>query len=257
VSKLLINGVWKRYTARGQTVTALRNITFAIQQGDLCVVVGPSGCGKSTLLSLIAGFAEPSEGTILLDGRVVEHPGRDRGVVFQKGGLFPWMRLQANVEFGLRCRGIATARRQEIAREYIGLVGLDGSERKYPFELSGGMQQRAEIARALANDPEILLMDEPFASLDAQMREMLQEELLIIWKRTGKTILFITHNVDEAIFLGTKVIVMTASPGSIKAELSTNASSTSAGREALKEKIARLVREEVPRALRSDVTISA
>src|SRR5262249_1605428 len=228
----------KRFKARGQTITALRDITFTIQQSELCVVVGPSGCGKSTLLSLIAGFTEPSEGTILLDGRIVERPGSDRGVVFQKGGLFPWVRGQANVEFGLRCKGIPEASRRETAREYIALVGLEGSEKKYPFELSGGMQQRAEIARALANNPEILLMDEPFAALDAQMRNILQEELLVIWKRTGKTILFITHNVDEAVFLGTKVIVMTASPGSIKAELRTNAGSSGVVREDLTETIA-------------------
>ena len=246
--KLRIDNVSKRFAARGETVGALRKIDLTVEAGDLCVVVGPSGCGKSTLLGLIAGFAEPSEGAILLDGRTIDGPGSDRGVVFQKGALFPWMRLQGNVEFGLRCKGIGRRERREIARRYIELVGLRGSERKYPFELSGGMQQRTEIARALANDPEILLMDEPFAALDAQMRDILQEELLSIWKRTGKTILFITHNVDEAVFLGTKIVVMTASPGAIKAELAGTPGDRGLSAQNLKDEIARLVKEEVLRS---------
>lgn len=251
MTKLSIDKVSKCYRARGQTAVALRHITLAISQGELCVVVGPSGCGKSTLLNLVAGFVEPTEGRILLDGRAVDGPGPERGVVFQRGALFPWMRLQGNVEFGLRCRGVPKDERRKIAREYIQLVGLKGAERKYPFELSGGMQQRAEIARALANEPEVLLMDEPFAALDAQMRDILQEELLNIWHRTGKTILFITHNVDEAVFLGTKIVVMTTAPGEVKAEI-TSSPGDRAANQNLKAKISELVKEEVLRARGAD-----
>ena len=258
MQKLLIQNVSKWFLSGRERLLAVKNVSLRIEERELCVVVGPSGCGKSTLLNLVAGFILPSEGTILLDGEVVYRPGKDRGFVFQRGALFPWMRVQNNVEFGLKCRHVPRRERRKISNKYINLVGLQGAERKYPHELSGGMQQRAEIARALANDPLLLLMDEPFAALDAQMRDILQTELLEIWRRTGKTILFITHNVEEAVFLGTKIVVMTASPGQIKAEFTSvpgERGLDSHRRESeLKQKILELVKEEVLRVRGEDGT---
>jgi NitT/TauT family transport system ATP-binding protein len=180
-------------------------------------IVGPSGCGKTTLLNMIAGFIPPSDGRIVLNERVVSGPGPDRGVVFQSFALFPWKTVLDNVAFGPKMRGVPHGERERIAREYIGLVGLAGQEDRYPNELSGGMQQRVGVARALANSPEILLMDEPFASVDAQTRMTLQEELTRIWQARRPTILFVTHDVDEAVFLADRVVVL--SKGQVRAEL--------------------------------------
>lgn len=180
------------------------------------VIVGPSGCGKSTLLDLLAGLTKPNSGQILLDGKAITGPNLDRGIVFQQYALFPWKTALANVEFGLEAKGIGRKERREIAQQYIALVGLAGFENRYPHELSGGMKQRVAIARSLAYDPEVLLMDEPFAALDAQTRETLQSELLRIWEATKKTIIFITHGIEEAVYLGQRVAVMTSRPGRIK-----------------------------------------
>lgn len=199
-----------------QPLSALQDINLEVKQGEFMVIVGPSGCGKSTLLDLLAGLTLPNSGQILLDGKAIIGPNLDRGIVFQQYALFPWKTTLANVEFGLEAKGIPRKERRTIAQEFIALVGLAGFENRYPHELSGGMKQRVAIARSLAYDPEVLLMDEPFAALDAQTRETLQSELLRIWEATKKTIIFITHGIEEAVYLGQRVAVMTSRPGRIK-----------------------------------------
>jgi NitT/TauT family transport system ATP-binding protein len=214
--KISFQEVGKVFASRGPEVTALDDVTFDVHSGQFLVLVGPSGCGKSTLLDLLGGLATPSSGRILVDGAPVTGPGLDRGIVFQQYALLPWRTAQANVEFGLEAKGIPRRERTERARRFLDLVGLSGFGDRYPHELSGGMKQRVAIARSLAFDPEVLLMDEPFAALDAQTRESLQDELLRIWEHTGKTIVFITHGIDEAVYLGQRVAVLTSRPGRIK-----------------------------------------
>jgi NitT/TauT family transport system ATP-binding protein len=201
---------------RGNRLTALQGVSLRVPAGEFFVLVGPSGCGKSTLLDLLAGLSSPDTGQVLVGGAPVTGPGLDRGVVFQQYALFPWRTARANIEFGLEAKGVPRRERAEIARHYLDLVGLAGFADRYPHELSGGMKQRVAIARSLAYDPDVLLMDEPFAALDAQTRDDLQDELLRIWQRTGKTIVFITHGIDEAVYLGQRVAVMTSRPGRIK-----------------------------------------
>ncbi|MFC9930813.1 ABC transporter ATP-binding protein [Streptomyces sp. NPDC127190] len=201
---------------RGSRFTALDGIDLEVAAGEFIVLVGPSGCGKSTLLDLLGGLAQPTGGQILLDGKPVTGPGLDRGIVFQQYALLPWRTALGNVEFGLEATGVPRRQRASRAREFLDLVGLAGFESRHPHELSGGMRQRVAIARSLAYDPDVLLMDEPFAALDAQTRESLQDELLRIWQRTGKTVVFITHGIDEAVYLGQRVAVMTSRPGRIK-----------------------------------------
>jgi NitT/TauT family transport system ATP-binding protein len=196
--------------------TAVKDVSFDVKEGEFMAIVGPSGCGKSTLLDLIGGLTQPSRGQVLLDGKPIKGPALDRGIVFQQYALFPWLTALQNIEFGLEAKGIPAKKRHTIAQHYLGLVNLSGFEDRYPNELSGGMKQRVAIARSLAYDPDVLLMDEPFAALDAQTRETLQAELLRIWEKSGKTIVFITHGIDEAIYLGQRVVVMSAWPGHIK-----------------------------------------
>ena len=211
-----IRGVTKRFhTDRGEDVTALHDVNLTINAHDFITVVGQSGCGKTTLLRMLAGFDKPTEGEILIDGRSVNGPSPERGVVFQKPQLYPWLNVRRNVEFGLRMQGVDAARRQRVANEYLSMVGLSDAADRKPYELSGGMQQRAQIARVLAADPAVVLMDEPFGALDALTRENLQVELRRIWQEKRKTVFFITHSVDEAIFLGTRVVVMSAHPGTV------------------------------------------
>ncbi|WP_413381109.1 ABC transporter ATP-binding protein [Alkalihalobacillus sp. 1P02AB] len=195
---------------------AITDVSLDIKAGEFLVIVGPSGCGKSTLLDLLAGLTLPTSGTITLDGKEITGPSLNRGIVFQQYALFPWLTTLGNVTFGLEEKGYSKPERIKKAKEYIKLVGLEGFESRYPHELSGGMKQRVAIARSLAYEPDVLMMDEPFAALDAQTRETLQEELLRIWKKTKKTIVFITHGIDEAVFLGERVAVMTSRPGQIK-----------------------------------------
>ena len=217
MAKLSIDNVALRFGGKsGHEVTALERISLDVADQEFAVIVGPSGCGKTSLLRLVAGLIEPSEGQITLDGTPVIGPGRDRGMVFQSYTLFPWLSVRQNVEFGLKIGGMAPAERASVARHFIGEVGLAGFEDAYPKQLSGGMMQRVALARALANDPAILLMDEPFGALDSQTRSLMQELLLELWQRTHKTVLFITHDIDEAILLGDRVHVMTARPGRIK-----------------------------------------
>ncbi len=199
------------------SVQALAPFDLCMDKGDFLCVVGPSGCGKTTLLNVVAGFEEPTAGAVTLDGKLIRGPGPERGVVFQQGALFNWMSVLENVAFGPRSRGIDTSKAHARAMELLELVGLKAFAAKYPYQLSGGMQQRVGIARALANDPDILLMDEPFAALDQQTRELLQEEIRRIWKSTGKTVMWITHSIEEALFLATHIVVMTSRPGRTKA----------------------------------------
>ncbi|MFE3229093.1 ABC transporter ATP-binding protein [Nocardia sp. NPDC059228] len=217
--KLALTGVSKEFAVRGEqeSFTALADISVDVRDGEFLVLVGPSGSGKSTLLDLLGGLGKPTSGQILLDGAPVTGPGLDRGIVFQQYALLPWRTARANIEFGLEAKGIRRRERREVAEHYLELVGLAGFGNRYPHELSGGMKQRVAIARSLAFDPEVLLMDEPFAALDAQTRESLQDELLRIWRATGKTVLFITHGIDEAVYLGQRVAVLTSRPGRIKA----------------------------------------
>lgn len=192
----------------GAHVTAVRDVSLSVGQGEFVAIVGPSGCGKTTILNMIAGFIPASSGAILLNDRVVEGPGPERGVVFQSFALFPWKTVLQNVAFGPKMRGLPRAECEKIAREYLVMAGLAEAAERYPNELSGGMQQRVGVVRALANNPELLLMDEPFASVDAQTRMTLQEELTRIWQERRPTIIFITHDVSEAVFLADRVIVL-------------------------------------------------
>ncbi|MBM7865601.1 ATP-binding cassette domain-containing protein [Heliobacterium gestii] len=221
-AKIIAKGVGQSYRRKsgfgrsGDAYVALRDVHLQVESGEFLSIVGPSGCGKSTFLDIIAGLSAASEGTIFLDGKPIRQPDLDRGIVLQGYALFPWRTIQENVEFGLEIKKTPKRERREISRRFIELVGLKGFEERFPHELSGGMKQRVAIARALAYDPEVLLMDEPFAAVDAQTRENLQEELLRIWEETGKTIIFVTHSIDEAVFLSDRVAVMTGSPGTIK-----------------------------------------
>ncbi len=192
----------------GTSVTAVHDVSLEVKEGEFVSIVGPSGCGKSTILNMIAGFLPLSGGEILLDGRPVKGPGADRGVVFQAFALFPWRTVLENVAFGPKMRGIGRTERERIAHEYLALAKLSEAADRYPNELSGGMQQRVGVVRALANEPDILLMDEPFASVDAQTRMTLQEELTRIWQEKRPTVLFITHDVGEAVFLANRVVVL-------------------------------------------------
>jgi NitT/TauT family transport system ATP-binding protein len=200
-------------TREGEELVALAEVGLAIRDQEFLVICGPSGCGKSTLLYILAGFEQPSGGTIRFEGNNAGR--RPSSIIFQEYALFPWRKVLDNVAFGLENRGIPRAQRYEKAQQFLSLVGLQGFERKYPYELSGGMKQRVAIARALANDSEVLLMDEPFASLDAQTRETLQEEMLRIWEKHKKTVVFVTHSIDEAVLLGDRVAVMRGRPGAI------------------------------------------
>ena len=205
--------VW--YRSGAQIVNALRHVNLTIDEGDFVCLVGPSGCGKTTLLHLIAGFLQPSKGEVLLRGRRIGGPGSDRAVVMQHPTLMPWMTVYENVEIGPRTRGVSVPERRKTVELYLKLVGLSDFAQRHPYELSGGMQQRVAVARALANDSQVVLMDEPFGALDALTRETMQLELLRIWSLTGKTIIFVTHDVEEAVACGTRVIVLTPRPGRI------------------------------------------
>lgn len=252
-----IKGVSKTFAQRiGGNYKALDNITLTIKKGEFVSVLGPSGCGKSTVLNLVAGFDTQSEGTIEVNGKKVTGAGADRVVVFQEHGLFPWLTVLDNVAFGLKQKGIPKKERHDLAMEQIKAVHLSRFADRYPHELSGGMKQRAAIARALAMDPEILLMDEPFAALDEQTRLILHKELEEIWMRTRKTILFITHNIREAVILSDRVVVMSTRPGTIKKEFTVQAARPrdiadpllhhveNAAMDALADELEKVVREE-------------
>jgi ABC-type nitrate/sulfonate/bicarbonate transport system ATPase subunit len=245
---LQVRGVEKRFA---QTL-ALQATDLDVAENELITILGPSGCGKSTLLRIVAGLDTQTAGEVLLDGRRIDGPGADRGMVFQSYTLFPWLTVLDNVCFGLREKGLPRAQQLEIAHGFVAQVGLKGFERHYPKQLSGGMQQRTALARALANDPRMLLMDEPFGALDHQTRELMQELLLDIWERQKKTVLFVTHDIDEAVFLGTRTVVMSARPGRIKLDRAVPlahprhyAMKTTPGFSELKAELTEAVRAEV------------
>jgi ABC-type nitrate/sulfonate/bicarbonate transport system ATPase subunit len=241
-----IEGASKSYT---EGVLALDEVSLELPENSFTCLLGPSGCGKSTLLNMIAGFIEPTTGRILVDGHEVTQAGADRGVVFQEYALFPWRTAIENVEFGPMIQGLPRPERRAVARRYLALVGLAEHEDKYPRELSGGMKQRVAIARVLANHPSVLLMDEPFGALDAQTREVMQEELLRIWEQDKKTVVFVTHSISESIFLADRIVVMATRPGTIKEIVDVTMphprDRSSAAFVALEREIKRLVREEV------------
>lgn len=215
---LTVRGVERRFESSNGSTLALQATDLDVAENDFVTILGPSGCGKSTLLRIVAGLDHPTAGEVRLDGRPVRGPGADRGMVFQSYTLFPWLSVLDNVCFGLRERGLPRAQQVEIAQGFIAKVGLNGFEHHYPKQLSGGMQQRTALARALANGPRMLLMDEPFGALDHQTRELMQELLLGIWEAEAKTVLFVTHDIDEAVFIGSRVVLMSARPGRIKLE---------------------------------------
>ncbi|MCJ2164366.1 MULTISPECIES: ABC transporter ATP-binding protein [unclassified Pseudodesulfovibrio] len=219
MSMLDILRLGKVFESSKEPVVALEDINLTVERGELAVIVGPSGCGKSTLLNIVAGLERETSGQAVLEGAPITCPGADRGMVFQSYTLFPWLSVRKNVEFGLRLKGVSAAERRTAARRYLDLVGLGDFENALPKELSGGMKQRVAIARVLANNPVMLLMDEPFGALDAQTRLLLQELLLDVWRQEQTTILFITHDIDEAILLADNVYIMSRRPGRIKAKI--------------------------------------
>jgi NitT/TauT family transport system ATP-binding protein/sulfonate transport system ATP-binding protein len=219
VSEIRFVDVAMRFPTRNGEVRALEKISLTVPDGQFACIVGPSGCGKSTLLNVAAGLVTPTEGEVLVDGKPADSPGPDRGMVFQSYSLYPWLSVQRNIEFGLEVKGMPKPERRRQSSELIRLMKLDGFADAYPKALSGGMKQRVAIARAIANDPEVLLMDEPFGALDALTRQIMQEMLTEIWQRFRKTVLFVTHDIDEAIFLGDVIYVMTNRPGRIRTTL--------------------------------------
>jgi ABC-type nitrate/sulfonate/bicarbonate transport system ATPase subunit len=219
MSEIRFVDVAMRYRTRRGEVRALQQISLTVPDGQFACIVGPSGCGKSTLLSVAAGLVIPSEGDVLVDGKPAYSPGSDRGMVFQSYSLYPWLSVRRNIEFGLEIKRVPKPERKRQSTELIHLMKLDGFAEAYPKALSGGMKQRVAIARALANDPDVLLMDEPFGALDALTRQVMQEMLTDIWQRYRKTVLFVTHDIDEAIFLGDVIYIMTNRPGRIRTTL--------------------------------------
>ncbi len=214
--KVHIDHVVKKFQGRNGEMVALNGVDMDIHENEFICVVGPSGCGKSTLLNIIGGLETPTEGKVLVDGKEVQGPGPDRGIVFQQYALFPWLTVEKNVQFGLKLQGKSKEESEELARKYLKMVDLEGFAKSYPKELSGGMKQRVAIARAYAVNPKVLLMDEPFGALDAQTRTQLQQELLNTWEKEQKTCFFITHDVEEAIILAQRVVIMCARPGRVK-----------------------------------------
>lgn len=217
--ELIIRDLYKSFPGKRGSVLALKNINLTLDRNEFVCVVGASGCGKSTLLNLIAGLEAPTSGEILLEGEPIEGPGANRGMVFQNYTLYPWLTVAQNVEFGMKMQKIPSAERQQRLKYYLEIVGLTRFADALPGTLSGGMKQRVAIARALANEPDILLMDEPFGALDAQTKEILQEFMLQLWRQTQKTVLMVTHDVEEAVFLSQRIYVLSSHPGAVKAEV--------------------------------------
>ena len=254
--RIEITDLGMRFGSDGRTVEAVRRFTLMTTPGEFVALLGPSGCGKTTVLNAVAGFVLPTVGRIVVDGEIVTQPGADRGMVFQQHSLFPWKTVLGNVEFGLKMRGVGKKERKSQAHAYLSLVGLTGFEHAYPRELSGGMQQRVGIARALVNRPRVLLMDEPFGALDAQTRLTMQELLLGVWREVRTTVLFVTHDIDEALFLADRVAVMTGRPGQIRDLVEVKLTRPRAAEiiatpafMALKARVLAQVREESARAL--------
>lgn len=257
--KVKVEGITKVFHSKNGNngcVEALGGINLEVRTGEFLAIVGPSGCGKSTFLEILGGLIKPSCGSIYIDGKTVNGPNHDRGIVFQGYALFPWRTVLGNIAYGLEEKGVPKQKRNEICRKFISLVGLSGFENNYPYQLSGGMKQRVAIARALAYNPDILLMDEPFAALDAQTRETLQDEVLRIWDEAKKTVLFVTHNIEEAVFLADRIAVMSARPGKIKQIIDVPLSRprfeeqrTSQDFIKIRQEVGKLVREEARHAM--------
>lgn len=243
----------KTFGSGKDKVIAIEDLSFDIKENEFTVLVGPSGCGKSTFLYMVAGFEKPTSGKILLDGKPIQKPGPDRGFVFQEFVLYPWRTVLGNVTFGLEIAGEKKEEAKKKAMHYIRMVGLEGFQNKYPHTLSGGMKQRVGIARALAYDPEVLLMDEPFGALDAQTRKVMQQELTKIWEKTKKTVIFVTHSVIEAVYLADTIVVMTARPGRVKGiidvDLPKPRSYTGEKYLSIRKKVLSLLEEEVTKSL--------
>jgi len=252
IEMINVSKVFKEDTGQSEVV-AIDNVNLKIMENHFFVIIGPSGCGKSTLLHLIAGFERPNQGQILLDNKVVNGPGPDRGVVFQEFALYPWRTVLGNVMFGLEIQKMPKKVARERAMHYIRMVGLDRFKNAYPHTLSGGMKQRVAIARSLAYNPEVLLMDEPFGSLDAQTRKIMQEELIRIWQKDKKTVVFVTHSVIEAVFLADRIMIMTARPGRIKGvidvDLPRPRDYTAPEFLAVRKEVLKLLEEEVKRSV--------
>jgi NitT/TauT family transport system ATP-binding protein len=255
-AKIAVRNVTKIFNGRPENVVALRDLSFEIGENRFTTIVGPSGCGKSTILNLLAGFERPTSGEIIMDGKPLDKPGPDRGFVFQDYALFPWLTVLGNVMFGLTAKGYEKKKAREIALSYIDSVNLAGFEHAYPHTLSGGMKQRVAIARALAYDPQVLLMDEPFGALDAQTRKYMQGELIRIWEKFRKTVVFVTHSVIEAVYLSDVIVVMTVRPGQVKGIFQSTIprprNFTSDEYISLRKQVLALLDEEVEKEIRMD-----
>lgn len=253
MSRIEIRDVGKVY---GGEVTAVDGISATVESGEFVSILGPSGCGKSTLLFMIGGFIEATSGEIAVGETPVTEPGPDRGLVFQDSVLYPWLTVEQNIGWGLKVQGVSKEERQASVQEYIDMIGLSGFEDSYPSELSGGMQQRAAMARVLVCNPDVLLMDEPFGALDAQTREVMQDELLDIWQRTGQTCVFVTHSIDEALFLSDRVLVLTSRPANIKLEADLSEFERPRDGSLKQSEAFRTRRQEVWNTLREEVSIA-
>lgn len=251
--KLKAVNITKIFEDGERKVVAIKDFNLEVKENEFTVIVGPSGCGKSTFLYMVAGFEKPTKGKILLNGKPITKPGPDRGIVFQEPALYPWRTVLGNIMFGLEVAGVPKDKARKKAMQYVKMVGLTGFENAYPHTLSGGMKQRVGIARALAYDPEILLMDEPFGALDAQTRKIMQQELIRIWEKTKKTVIFVTHSVIEAVYLADTIVVMTARPGRVKGiinvDLPRPRSYTDPNYLKIREKVLSLLEEEVKKSL--------
>ncbi|MFZ6750455.1 ABC transporter ATP-binding protein [Undibacterium sp. Ren11W] len=260
-AQILVSGVNKIFKTADKEVVALKDINLEIAQGQFVCLLGPSGCGKSTLLNAIAGFALPSSGSIIADGKLVNAPGPERGMVFQEYALFPWMTVEKNIAFGLEIKGMGKAEIAQRVASLLGMLGLADFKNRFPKDLSGGMRQRVAIARVLALDSPIMLMDEPFGALDALTRRNLQDELLRIWAELKKTIIFVTHSIEEAIYLADRIVVMTYRPGTVKRDITVDLprqrDPSSAEFNALKRELGQLVMEEQQRHHNDELKMAA
>ena len=255
-TKIRVEGISKQFDQAGSPVQALSNVDLTIREGEFVSIAGPSGCGKSTLLYMLGGFLEPSSGRMLVDGKPVAGPGVDRGVVFQEYALFPWLTVFDNIAYGLRESRMSAQAVRTTAERYIALIGLSGFEHRFPRELSGGMKQRVALARTFAYEPDILLLDEPFGALDAQTREIMQDELLRLWRTTGKTVLMVTHDVSEAVYLSNRVCVMSQRPGRMVKEFAIDLDHSVEREAVVLSEAYTAIRNAVWLAVRQQVTIA-